>query len=196
MKYAAKRCFDICASAFGLIVFGWLIVLCWIAASIETRSNGFFRQTRIGRYGKPFRILKIKTMHNRGAANRSSVTTAGMSSITRTGAFFRRYKLDELPQLVSVLLGDMSFVGPRPDVPGFADKLQGEDRIILNLRPGITGPASLKFYNEEEILAQVPNPEAHNANVIWPAKVALNKDYAQNFSLMGDLRYIFRTIVK
>lgn len=196
MRHLIKRLFDIAASAFGLIVFGWLIIACWIIASIDTRSNGFFVQTRIGRHGKPFKIVKIKTMRNRGADTRSSVTTASMAEITPSGRIMRRFKLDELPQLWNVLIGNMSFVGPRPDVPGFADQLEGADRKVLSLRPGITGPASLAFRDEETLLATVDDPEHYNHTIIWPEKVRLNKHYADTFSLSGDIRYIMKTILK
>lgn len=106
----------------------------------------------------------------------------------------RRYKIDELPQLFNVLFGSMSFVGPRPDVPGFADKLRGEDRMILEIRPGITGPASLKYRNEEELLAKQKDPECYNKEIIWPDKVHINKIYMQEWSLKKDIEYILRTI--
>lgn len=193
MRYAIKRLVDVVLSFSGLLVFGPVILACFMIAAIETRSNGFFLQERIGQGGKRFKIIKIKTMKNRGAANRSTVTVATSSSITRSGQVFRRLKLDELPQLINVFKGDMSLVGPRPDVPGFADKLEGEDRIILTLRPGITGPASLAFRNEEELLAEVPDPEAYNRDIVWPAKVALNREYAENFGFWLDIKYILKT---
>ncbi len=190
-----KRIFDIFVSAVGLILFGWLILVCWIAASIETKSNGMFFQKRIGQNGKLFNILKIKTMFDPVVTeNRSSVTTSNQSTITKTGKFFRKYKLDELPQLVNVLIGDMSLVGPRPDVPGFADKLEGDDRIILTVKPGITGPASLKFKDEEVILSKVDNPSQYNLDIIWPQKVALNKRYVAEWSFYHDIKLIWETI--
>lgn len=194
MRDFNKRTFDIVLSVAGLLALWWVILLCWVVAAVETRSNGFFSQTRIGRHGQPFRIHKIKTMVNRGAASRSHVTTRGMGGITRSGRIFRRFKLDELPQLWNVLKGEMSFVGPRPDMPGFADALQGEARAILDLRPGITGPASLHFRNEEEILAGVDDPERYNRDVIWPEKVRLNLDYRRHHSLAGDVRHIIATL--
>jgi lipopolysaccharide/colanic/teichoic acid biosynthesis glycosyltransferase len=126
--------------------------------------------------------------------NGSTVTTANDKRITKSGRFFRRYKIDELPQLINVLKGDMSFVGPRPDVPGYADKLEGEDRIILTIKPGITGPATLKYKNEEEILAKVEDPVKYNNEVIWPDKVKINKEYIKNWSLKKDIEYILKTI--
>ena len=124
----------------------------------------------------------------------SSVSVAGESRITPLGAKLRKYKLDELPELWNVLIGDMSFVGPRPDVPGYADMLEGEDRLILKLRPGITGPASLKYRNEEEILAQVDDPQRYNDEVIYPDKVRINLDYYHHHSLAGDIKLIMETI--
>lgn len=124
----------------------------------------------------------------------SSVSVAGESRITPLGAKLRKYKLDELPELWNVLIGDMSFVGPRPDVPGYADMLEGNDRLILNLRPGITGPASLKYRNEEEMLAQVDDPQRYNDEVIYPDKVRINLDYYYHHSLLGDIKLIIQTI--
>ena len=186
-----KRLFDMVFSFIGLLITWPIILIAWIIASIETKSNGFFLQKRVGKDGKLFTIIKIKTMYpNKG----SYVTTANDERITKSGRFFRKYKIDELPQLINVLKGDMSFVGPRPDVPGYADKLEGEDRIILSVRAGITGPATLKYKNEEEILAKVDNPEEYNDNVIWPDKVKINKEYIKNWSFKKDLEYIIKTI--
>lgn len=124
----------------------------------------------------------------------TTVTTDTDPRITRLGRFFRKTKLDELPQLIHVLLGQMSFVGPRPDVPGFADNLSGDDRIILSVRPGITGPATLKYRNEESILAGQDDPERYNDEVIFPDKVRLNKEYVENYSFRKDIKYIWQTI--
>jgi lipopolysaccharide/colanic/teichoic acid biosynthesis glycosyltransferase len=186
-----KRIFDFLLSLIGLLITWPIILIAWIIASIETKSNGFFLQKRVGENGKLFTIIKIKTMYPN---NGSSVTTANDSRITKSGKFFRKYKIDELPQLINVLKGDMSFVGPRPDVPGYADKLEGEDRIILSIKPGITGPATLKYKNEEEILARVNDPIKYNNEVIWPDKVKINKEYIKNWSLKKDIEYILKTI--
>jgi lipopolysaccharide/colanic/teichoic acid biosynthesis glycosyltransferase len=188
-----KRAFDLVFAALGLLVVWWLILLAWIVASIDTRSNGFFVQKRVGRNGKIFWVVKIKTMRPVAEID-TTVTRRGDPRITPLGAFFRRTKIDELPQLWNVLFGDMSFVGPRPDVPGFADKLQGEERTMLSIRPGITGPATLKYRNEEELLAAQDDPEAYNRDVIWPDKVRTNLEYIQEWSLWNDCCYIFRTI--
>ncbi|MEO1923881.1 MAG: sugar transferase, partial [Nautiliaceae bacterium] len=168
-----------------------IILIAWIIATVETKSNGFFLQKRVGQNGKLFTIIKIKTMYpNKG----STVTTANDNRITKSGRFFRKYKIDELPQLINVLKGDMSFVGPRPDVPGYADRLEGDDRIILSVKPGITGPATLKYKNEEEILAEVDDPVKYNNEVIWPDKVKINKEYIKNWSLKKDIEYIIKTV--
>jgi lipopolysaccharide/colanic/teichoic acid biosynthesis glycosyltransferase len=188
-----KRLFDIVLSVVGIAMTWWLMVLAWIVATIETRRNGLFMQERVGKEAKPFLVFKIKTMKNARGAD-TSVTTSLDSRITKSGAFFRKTKIDELPQLFNVLLGSMSFVGPRPDVPGFADRLEGEDRVILTIRPGITGPASLKYKDEEEILAKEKDPERYNREVIWPDKVAINKDYIKHWSLKKDIHYIIKTV--
>lgn len=188
-----KRSFDIVFSLFGLLVSSWLILLAWVIACLDTRSNGFFVQKRVGRNGRVFRVVKIKTMRPVAAFD-TTVTRRGDPRITQLGVLFRRTKIDELPQLWNVLLGDMSFVGPRPDVPGFADTLHGQDRALLSIRPGITGPATLKYRNEEEILAAQADPEAYNREVIWPDKVRLNLDYIHDWSLRRDIKYILQTV--
>jgi len=189
-----KRLFDLLLALIGLGLTGWLILLAWAIASLETRSNGLFMQRRVGQGGRLFWVFKIKTMRPI-AGLESSVTTADDPRITRSGVWFRRTKIDELPQLINVLLGSMSFVGARPDVEGFADRLEGEDRVILSLPPGITGPASLKYKEEERILAEQSDPEEYNRRVIWPDKVAINRAYIQNWSLRTDIGYIIQTIL-
>ncbi len=193
-QHYQKRLFDLLLALIGLGLTGWLILLAWAIASLETRSNGLFMQRRVGQGGRLFWVFKIKTMRPI-AGLESSVTTADDPRITRSGVWFRRTKIDELPQLINVLLGSMSFVGARPDVEGFADKLEGEDRVILSLPPGITGPASLKYKEEERILAEQSNPEEYNRRVIWPDKVAINRAYIQNWSLRTDIGYIIQTIL-
>jgi lipopolysaccharide/colanic/teichoic acid biosynthesis glycosyltransferase len=188
-----KRCFDIVGAIGLLLITAPIILIAYAAASIDTHQNGFFSQTRIGRFGQPFKIIKIRTMRDLPGVT-TSVTRANDPRITRLGQFLRRSKIDELPQLINVLRGDMSFVGPRPDVPGFADCLLGDDRIILSVRPGITGPASLKFRLEQEVMAQQTNPERYNREVIYPEKVRLNCHYVQNYSFWVDLKYMYKTI--
>ncbi|MER1999961.1 MAG: sugar transferase [Lysinibacillus sp.] len=187
-----KRVFDIVMALVGLLLTGVVIAIAFIVASFETKSNGMFVQKRVGMNGKIFNVYKIKTMKNVAG---TTITTSSDKRITSSGKFFRKTKIDELPQLWNVLKGDMSFVGPRPDVPGYADKLEGPDRIILSVRPGITGPASIKYKNEEEILAKVDNPELYNIKVIYPDKVQINKEYIKQYSLIKDLKYIIKTIL-
>ncbi len=193
MNNIIKRSFDIVVSFLGLLFTWWIILIAWIVASFETKSNGFFIQKRVGRNGNIFNVIKIKSMKKVQGVD-TTITSSNDVRITKSGKFFRDTKIDELPQLINVLLGDMSFVGPRPDVPGYADKLEGEDRIVLSIRPGITGPASLKYKNEEEILASQSDPKWYNDNIIWPDKVKINKEYIKNWSLKQDIEYIIKTV--
>ena len=191
MRY--KRVFDISFSLLTLSFVWWIILLAWIVASIETKSNGFFFQKRVGRYGKLFNVIKIKTMKKIEGID-TTITASNDTRITKSGKFFRDTKIDELPQLLNVLLGDMSFVGPRPDVEGYADRLEGDDRVILSIRPGITGPASIKYKNEEEILSHQEYPQNYNDTIIWPDKVKINKKYIKEWSFQQDIRYILKTM--
>lgn len=188
-----KRTFDIVGSSIGLLLTSWLIVSAWAVMTVTMRQNGMFTQLRVGRNGKPFKIYKIRTMRTVSGID-TTVTTSRDPRLTWPGKVMRRFKLDELPQLWNVLKGDMSFVGPRPDVAGFADRLQGDDRLILAVRPGITGPATLRFRNEEKLLARQDDPESFNREVLYPCKVALNLDYIRNYSFLLDLRYIWWTV--
>ena len=191
---ALKFIFDRVAALLGLLLIWWLLIV--VAILIKVKMPGgpaLFRQTRIGRHGKPFTIYKFRTMTVGHGG--SSVSVAGESRITPLGAVLRKYKIDELPELWNVLVGDMSFVGPRPDVPGYADRLQGEDREVLELRPGITGPASLKYRNEEELLAAVDNPQEYNDTVIYPDKVRINRYYLHNYSFVKDIEMIVCTVI-
>ncbi len=190
---AVKRTFDVVFSVVGLCLTWWLILAAWVIASVETRSNGIFMQKRVGQDGRLFTVFKIKTMKPVKGME-STVTTADDTRITKSGALLRRWKIDELPQLLNVLLGSMSFVGPRPDVPGFADRLTGEEREILSLKPGITGPATLQYKNEEALLARQKDPERYNREVIWPDKVRINRQYMQEWSLKKDIIYMIKTI--
>ena len=153
-----------------------------------------FRQKRIGKNGKLFTIYKFRTMSVRH--NGSSISLKGESRITPLGAILRKYKLDELPELWNVFIGDMSFVGPRPDVPGYADKLEGLTREILKLKPGITGPASMKYRDEEEILAKQSDPVKYNNEVIFPDKVRINLNYLRNWSFWLDVKIIIYTVLR
>ena len=188
-----KRTFDVVLALVLLALTWWIIALAVVAATIDTRRFGMFRQTRIGREGRPFTLYKVRTMRDHADVD-TVVTTTDDPRITRLGRLLRRTKIDELPQLLNVLRGDMSFVGPRPDVPGFADRLEGDDRVILSIRPGITGPATLKYRKEEELLAGVDDPEAYNRDVIFPDKVAINRRYIEHYSLGEDIRCLIETV--
>lgn len=188
-----KWIFDRAVALSGLLAISPVILVIFITIKMADPSqSAFFKQLRIGQYGKPFYILKFRTMKKDAGGN--NITLAGDVRLTRIGRFLKKYKLDELPQLWNVLKGEMSFVGPRPDVPGYADKLEGEDRKILNLKPGITGPATLKYRNEMELLASQSDPLEYNDNVIWPDKVKINGKYADNHSFTGDLKIILQTL--
>lgn len=189
-----KWIFDRSVALIGLL-FLWPVLIV-VAILIKIKMPGgpaIFKQKRVGLHGDLFTMYKFRSMTVSHGG--SSVSVAGESRITPLGAKLRKYKLDELPELWNVLIGDMSFVGPRPDVPGYADKLVGEDRLVLELRPGITGPATLKYRNEEELLAQVEDPQKYNDEVIYPDKVRINLDYYRNHSLMGDLKLILETVM-
>ena len=189
-----KWIFDRVMALVGLVVLSPLLAV--VALLIAIKMSGgpvLFRQKRVGQYGELFTMVKFRSMTV--AHGGSSISVAGEARITPLGAKLRKYKLDELPELWNVLIGDMSFVGPRPDVPGYADKLVGEDREILQLKPGITGPASLKYRNEEEILASVEDPIRYNDEVIFPDKVRINREYMEEWSFWGDIRIIFKTVL-
>ena len=171
-------------------------VLAIVAVLVKVKMPGgpvIFRQRRVGRNGRLFTMYKFRSMTVGHGG--SSVSVAGESRITPLGAQLRHYKLDELPELWNVLIGDMSFVGPRPDVPGYADALKGEDREVLQLRPGITGPASLKYRDEEELLAKQSNPQRYNDEVIFPDKVRINRYYLHHYSFLKDIQMIFCTVL-
>ena len=195
MSFNFKTFFDFICSFLGILTLWWVILIAWLIATIETRSNGFFIQKRIGKNGKLFSLIKIKTM-SPNFGDTSSITTSNDERITKSGKFFRKTKIDELPQLFNVLIGEMSFVGPRPDVPGYADKLKGKDRLILKLKPGITGPASIKYANEEYLLSTVTDKKKYNDEIIFPDKVRINLDYFHNNTILGDVRIIIKTIFK
>ena len=190
-----KRLFDFIISLIGIIVLSPILIISAILVKVYSEGSVFFIQERVGKNGKIFKMIKYRSM----AITQSSTSTISIKGdvrITKIGIFLRKYKLDELPELWNVLKGDMSLVGPRPDVCGYADNLIGEDRKILELRPGITGVASLKYYNEEDVLATQSNPLKFNDEVIYPDKVRLNLDYYYNNNLWIDIKIIFATIFK
>ncbi|PXX97520.1 sugar transferase [Halomonas sp. LBP4] len=193
-SHLLKRTFDFLVSTLGLALTWWIIAIAWVAATLDTGRNGFYMQRRIGIGGQPFTLVKIRTMRDTPSIS-TTVTQADDPRITPLGQLLRRTKIDELPQLWNVLIGDMSLVGPRPDVEGFADALEGEQRLLLTVRPGITGPATLKYRHEEELLRQQQDPESYNRNVIWPDKVSINLHYMRHWSFRKDMKYLWRTLL-
>ena len=189
---ALKRTFDVVFSALVLLTLGWLIALVWVLATIDTHRGGFFLQKRVGMNGRAFRVIKIRTMRELSGVT-STVTAKGDPRVTRLGRWLRWYKIDELPQFINVLVGHMSVVGPRPDVPGFADRLTGEDRLILTVRPGITGPATLVIFDEEDLLAVCRDAEEYNRRYLFPAKVQLNVNYVRDYRFRRDFVYVAAT---
>lgn len=190
----AKYLFDRIMAFVGLVVLSPILFVVWILIRIKMPDGpAVFTQKRVGKGGILFTMYKFRSMsaHHSG----STVSVAGESRITPLGAKLRRYKLDELPELWNVLIGDMSFVGPRPDVPGYADKLEGDDRRVLQLRPGITGPASLKYRDEEVLLAAQANPQEFNDKVIYPDKVRINLYYLDHYSFVADIKMIIATVL-
>ena len=197
-----KWSFDKLASLFGLLFLSPVLLVVAILIKVKMPGPILFCQKRVGQYGKLFTVYKFRSMtvkEEASVASRDSDATSIASTeqcrITPLGKKLRRYKLDELPELWNVLKGDMSFVGPRPDVPGYADQLQGEERDILKLKPGITGPASLKYRDEEELLASVDNPTQYNDEVIFPDKVRLNLYYLKHYSFIKDIQMIICTVL-
>lgn len=189
-----KYIFDRTMALIGLLFLWPVLLIVAILIKIQMPGPVLFVQPRVGRNGKLFNCHKFRSMTVGHGG--SSVSVAGEARITPLGAKLRKYKLDELPELWDVLVGNMSFVGPRPDVPGYADKLQGDDRIVLSLRPGITGPATLKYRNEEELLATVKDPIRYNDEVIYPDKVRINRYYAEHYSFCKDIQMIFCTVLR
>lgn len=189
-----KYLFDRIMAFVGLVVLSPVLFVVWILIRIKMPDGpAVFTQKRVGKGGRLFTMYKFRSMsaHHSG----STVSVAGESRITPLGAKLRRYKLDELPELWNVFIGDMSFVGPRPDVPGYADKLEGDDRRVLQLRPGITGPASLKYRDEEVLLAAQDNPQEFNDKVIYPDKVRINLYYLDHYSFVADIKMIIATVL-
>jgi lipopolysaccharide/colanic/teichoic acid biosynthesis glycosyltransferase len=181
-----KRFFDFFFALLFLILFSWLILLLCIIAFLDTKENGFFIQERIGQFGTKFDIYKIRTMRLPKESTRLYVS--------KTGKFIRKHKFDELPQLINILKGEMSFVGPRPDITGYYDLLDGENVKVLNLKPGLTCAASLKYFNEDELLEKHINPLEYNDKIIFPDKVKMNLDYYYRRSFWKDIVIIWKTL--
>ena len=167
-----------------------ILLLVAIIILLVSGAPVFYIQERIGQNAKPFKLIKFRTMKGE---EESPVAAAELNRITRVGRWLRRTKIDELPELLNIFVGDMSFVGPRPDVAGYADKLEGDDRRLLTMKPGLTGVASLKYRNEEDLLAAQPNPQEYNDKVIWPDKVRLNLLYMERQSLWLDVKVLICT---
>lgn len=190
-----KRLFDIVVAALVLLLLSPLfaVIALWIVS--DSPGPVFFRQTRVGRSGAHFRIFKFRTMRADGAGSGLPLTIGADPRITRAGTFLRRFKLDELPQFINVLLGQMSIVGPRPEVPKYVELYPPETRnIVLSVRPGITDPASIKFSSESAILGRSPNPELTYVNEIMPAKLQLCVEYVQHAGLWRDLTIVCDTV--
>jgi lipopolysaccharide/colanic/teichoic acid biosynthesis glycosyltransferase len=192
-QQALKRALDLAIALPLLVLTSPVMLVAACVSRVETGESGFFRQIRVGRDGTLFEMRKVRTMRT-AEGPQTTVTTRLDQRITRSGSWMRRWKIDELPQLVNVVRGQMSLVGPRPDVPGFADRLEGRDRVLLSLRPGITGPATLAYRHEETLLAAVSDPERYNEEVLWPAKVRLNREYLSCWTIQQDLSYLVATL--
>ncbi|HMC17383.1 MAG TPA: sugar transferase [Albitalea sp.] len=191
----AKRLFDLLLSAAGLLLLSPLLLLIALWIRLDSPGPALFRQERVGRFGVPFRIHKFRTMVHAATAGGLQITVGGDVRITRAGAILRRAKLDELPQLIDVLVGDMSLVGPRPEVPKYVAMYPPALREkALSVRPGITDPVSLRFVDESALLARAADPEREYVEVVMPQKLAAAVAYAEHATLASDLRVIGRTL--
>ena len=190
-----KRIFDIISSLFGLILLSPFMIIIAILIKLDSKGPIFFRQVRVTKNGREFKIFKYRTMKV-GSDKYSQITVGKDSRITKVGDFLRKYKLDEIPQLINVLIGDMSLVGPRPEVPKYVALYTEEQREILKVRAGITDYASIEFSNENDILANETDPEKAYIEKIMPRKIELNKKYLSEISVMTDIKIILLTIKK
>lgn len=191
-----KRLCDIVLSALGLIIFCPLFLVLSIWVALDSTGGVFYRQTRVGRGGRDFKLLKFRSM--RIGADKKGLITIGDKDarITISGYYIRKYKFDELPQLINVLKGDMSFVGPRPEVRKYVDLYTAEQLCVLNVRPGITDPASIQYSNENELLEKAENPEQYYINTVMPDKLRINLEYLKKRTLWSDFKVIIKTISK
>lgn len=188
-----KRLFDIVASGCGLIVLSPLFVILAIWIKMDSKGPVFYRQVRVGRHNKDFRIFKFRSMRV-GADKQGLITVGGRDPrVTRSGYFIRKYKLDEFPQLINVFIGDMSLVGPRPEVRKYVDMYTEEQMRVLDVRPGITDLASIRYRNENELLEKADNPDQYYIDVIMQDKLAINLEYVANHSFWYDIKLIFKT---
>lgn len=188
-----KRLFDIILSTFGLIVFSPILIVIAILIKLDSKGPVFYRQTRVGKHSEDFKIFKFRTMHIN--ADKMGLLTVGDRDprVTKVGYTLRKYKLDELPQLINVFVGEMSFVGPRPEVRKYVDLYSESDAEILNVKPGITDYASIKYRDEAELMKASDNPEKIYIEEIMPEKIRLNKMYIENYGVITDLKIIFKT---
>lgn len=191
-----KRCFDIFASFIGLLLLSPFFIIISIVIILDSRGGVFYKQVRVGKNNVDFKLFKFRSMST-GSDKKGLLTVGGRDSrITRSGYFIRKYKLDELPQLLNVLFGDMSLVGPRPEVRKYVDMYNAEQMKVLSVKPGITDYASIEYSNENELLAKSSEPEKTYIDEIMPAKLLLNQKYIAEQGLLTDLKIIFKTIAK
>ena len=174
-----------------MIILAIPMFVIWVISTLDTGQNGLFIHERIGKNGKAFKMFKFRTL--KGNYD-NPITTEQTHQFSTSGKFLMKYKLDELPQLFNILNLTMSFVGPRPDVPGYADRLEGRDRVVLSVKPVITGLAQLKYRNENELLSQSKSPQKFNDEILWPDKVKINKEYIENWSFALDLKILMKTV--
>lgn len=191
-----KRVCDFILSLIGIIVLSPIFIIVSIAIKLDSKGKILFLQKRVGRYGKEFDIYKFRTMVSDAERLGKQITVGNDNRITKVGSFLRKYKIDELPQLFNVLKGDMSLVGPRPEVPKYVKLYSDEQKKVLNVRPGITDMASLRYKDENEILGKVDNPEEYYINVIMKDKLKLNLEYIEKSNIFFDLYLIIKTVVK
>ncbi len=189
-----KRLFDFCASFIGLVILSPILFFVGVAVKITSKGPVFYRQIRVGKNNKDFKIFKFRSMYV-DADKKGLLTVGGKDNrITPVGYYIRKYKIDELAQLINVLLGDMSLVGPRPEVRKYVNMYNAEQMHVLDVRPGITDPASIKYKNENDILAKQKNPEQYYINVIMPEKLKINLSYLAKRNFFSDIKMIFKTI--
>ncbi len=194
LQAAAKRTFDLVAAGLGLLALGPLFAAIALAVKLDSRGPVFFRQQRVGRNFQPFQMYKFRTMVVDAPKLGGQLTVTGDPRVTRSGRWLRRLKFDELPQLINVMIGDMSLVGPRPEVERYVDQVRDAYREVLSVRPGITDLASVKYRDESAILAEADDPEHAYVHQILPDKIEISRQYIRNASLWLDLKIIFQTL--
>lgn len=196
LNQVVKRVFDFLLSLFGIIILSPIFIIVSIAIKLDSKGSILFLQKRVGRYGKAFNIYKFRTMVTDAEKLGKQITVGKDNRITKVGAFLRKFKIDELPQLFNVVKGDMSLVGPRPEVPKYVALYNEEQKKVLDVRPGITDIASLRYKDENDILGKVDNPEEYYINVIMKDKLNLNLEYIEKGNVFFDIYLIFKTIIK